>query len=124
MMDDPCKRIVLVVDDDEDIRESVSYALADEGYDVVTAKDGREAITILRSTPRPCVVLLDLMMPVMTGWQVVEWVRADRTLSDLPVVVVSAVAATAPAAATCVLQKPVALDPLLEAIARHCPHAS
>ncbi|MCU1282513.1 MAG: response regulator [bacterium] len=120
-VDDSCNRLVLVVDDDDDIRECVANALTDEGYVVITASDGREAIAVLESTPRPCVVLLDLMMPVMTGWQVVDWVRADDTLADLPLVVVSAVASSAPANATSVLQKPVALDPLLNAVARYCP---
>ena len=65
----PCGGI-LVVDDDPDIRDSLREVLEDEGYDVASVGNGREALDYLKqASPRPWVILLDLMMPVMDGWQ-------------------------------------------------------
>src|SRR5579862_4602951 len=60
---------ILIVDDDPDIRDSLKEVLEDEGYEVNGVANGREALDYLRKSPRPCVILLDLMMPVMDGWQ-------------------------------------------------------
>ena len=62
---------ILVVDDDAEIRESLSDLLSDEGHRVRAAANGKEALELLRQTPAPCMILLDLMMPVMNGWQFV-----------------------------------------------------
>lgn len=71
---------VLVVDDDAAIRHVIATALAEEGYEVVTATNGREALEQIH-TQRPSVVLLDLNMPVMNGWEVTDQVQT----SGLPV---------------------------------------
>lgn len=82
---------VLVVEDDDLIRESVVEYLQDHGFDTMMAADGREALEMLRAVGRkPCVVLLDLMMPIMDGRQFREEQLRDPEISQIPVVVVSA----------------------------------
>jgi CheY-like chemotaxis protein len=81
---------VLVVDDDQDIRETLAELLTDEGYLVESASNGREALTTLRNGVRPDVILLDLMMPVMDGYQFRDEQRADPLLASIPVIVITA----------------------------------
>lgn len=82
-------RAVLVVDDDVDIRSVVCELLTDEGYQVKTAVNGREALATL-STWRPDVILLDLMMPIMDGWTFLANQQSSRRLHRIPVIVMSA----------------------------------
>src|SRR5262245_36830107 len=72
---------VLVVEDDDGIRESIVEILRDEGYLVHEASNGREALEQLKDGQRPCVVLLDLMMPVMSGWQFLQEIQ-DTGMAD------------------------------------------
>jgi CheY-like chemotaxis protein len=81
---------LLLVEDDEAIRQSLGEALQDNGFEVATAGNGCEALGLLRSTPRPAAILLDLMMPVMDGWDFRQEQLADSELRDVPVVVVTA----------------------------------
>jgi len=84
-------RRVLVVEDDEDIRTTVSQLLQDEGYHVACAADGLEAMNWLRAAPElPQVILLDLMMPLMDGYQFRAEQRADGRLSNIPVLLMTA----------------------------------
>jgi CheY-like chemotaxis protein len=80
---------VMLVDDDPQLRHVVSMFFELEGYNVVQAKDGREAITLLAEYV-PDVILLDLMMPEVTGLEVVQHVRSMKNLKDIPVVVFTA----------------------------------
>jgi CheY-like chemotaxis protein len=84
-----CRGIV-VVDDDEAIRETTKLALELRGYVVLTAANGKEAFDLLGKIPPPCLILLDLMMPVMDGWGFVKALELDPKLEALPVVVVTA----------------------------------
>jgi len=79
---------ILLVDDDPDILESTQYLVEAEGYEVETARNGREALEKLTAR-KPDVILLDLMMPVMDGWQFVEELRKSPSAS-VPVIVLSA----------------------------------
>jgi CheY-like chemotaxis protein len=81
---------VLVVDDDEDIRESLAEAVELEGYDVRKASNGAEAIAMMKAA-LPDLLLLDLMMPGMNGWMVLDAMEADRRLAGVPVFIVTAV---------------------------------
>jgi len=81
---------VLVVDDDEALREALAESLRDGGFDVRCVADGREALDAMRAAPRPGLVLLDLMMPGLSGWQVLELMAREDALRDLPVVVLTA----------------------------------
>ncbi len=81
---------VLLVDDDQDIRESLSELLDASGYVVLQAENGQIALDVLKTTPRfPCVVLLDLSMPVLDGREFLRRRASDPILRDIPVVVVS-----------------------------------
>jgi CheY-like chemotaxis protein len=111
---------ILVVDDDEDIREFVSMALRLEDYPVETAAHGAEALRKVRQDP-PSLVLLDLMMPVMDGWKFVQTCRNEGLCQQVPVVVMSA-SARAQAAeelqAHAFLAKPFDLDELFQVVQR------
>ena len=80
-----------MVDDDPDIRDSLREVLEDEGYEVACVGNGREALDHLKTaSPRPCVILLDLMMPVMDGWQFRREQKQDADIADIPLVVITA----------------------------------
>jgi CheY-like chemotaxis protein len=119
---------VMVVDDDPDIREVLSDCLAMEGYAVVEAANGAEALSCLRRGVRPDLIVLDLMMPVMDGWRFGQELKHDPALSALPVLLTSAVndlerAAASIGARGC-LPKPFALSSFLDAVERHCRPAA
>jgi CheY-like chemotaxis protein len=107
---------VLVVDDDIAIRECLAEVLAIEGYDVREARNGREGLNALVNA-HPRVVVLDLMMPVMDGWQFLEEQKAMPDVARVPVVVTTACGAEPPEAA-CVLHKPFDMHVLLGIVAR------
>jgi CheY-like chemotaxis protein len=81
---------VLLVDDDPAILDAVSDFLSEEGFRVVVAPNGMDALRQLRAGLRPDVILLDVMMPVMDGWDFRALQLADPALRDIPVVVISA----------------------------------
>jgi CheY-like chemotaxis protein len=120
----PMGATVLIIDDDDALRETLGMILQDEGYKVDMAANGQEALTRLRSAPPPCLILLDLMMPVMSGWEFRVRQRQDPALCAIPVIVVSAVANSvermAALDATAYFKKPVDLDALLATVASHC----
>jgi CheY-like chemotaxis protein len=119
---------VLVVDDDDDLRETVEVLLRAHGHAVATAASGLEALAWLRHRAADtCVVLLDLMMPGMDGFALHSTMSADPVLSPIPVVVVTGAGVLArqrsdelPAD---VLHKPLDLSALLGAVRKHCPEA-
>lgn len=117
------KPLVFVVDDDDDTRSCVCAVLLEEGYEVVSAKNGREALEQLKKIARPNLVLLDLMMPVMSGWDVLDEIRSNPTLASLPVVVFTAAGEAGVndrALNRPVLRKPIDLDLLLEMVNKIC----
>jgi CheY-like chemotaxis protein len=121
----PCARLVLVIDDDDDIRETLADLLGDEGYQVVTAMNGADALDKLRAPQRirPCVILLDLMMPVMNGQQFYSLQQLDPELASIPIVVISAdgnVKQKAVPFGGEYLPKPVRIETVLGAVERHC----
>jgi CheY-like chemotaxis protein len=111
-------RRILVVDDDDEIREALSDVLTDEGYEVVGARDGYQALRFLREGQRPNAILLDLWMPVMDGWQLRHELLNDSKLSDIPVIVLTAVRDQRAQGLMVadVLTKPVQLERLLVAL--------
>src|SRR4051812_23576179 len=86
------QRSVLVVEDDRDIREALSDLLEMEGFKVYTAGNGKEALSVLKEISSPCVVLLDLFMPVMSGFEFLTAQSHDHIIATIPVIIVSAVA--------------------------------
>ena len=114
----PC---VLIVEDDEMLRRSLRDLLHDEGFAVAEAVNGRAALDYLRQEPAPSVILLDLMMPVMTGREFLEHQLRDAALAKIPVVVLSAVdEASRAVSAQEHLSKPFRIEELLAALSRYC----
>lgn len=111
---------VLVVEDDGDIRESLQGFLKQEGYDVMTAENGRDAIDRIEKK-KPGLVLLDLMMPVMNGWEFLEEKQHNKELAKIPVLVISAVPGS-----PCIpgalgfLKKPLDLNRLMDFVELYC----
>lgn len=115
------QRQILIVDDDQGIRDTLCLALELEGFQAAVAEHGEVALDYLKSHSKPNLVLLDLMMPVMNGWDFVQKVRDIPDLSNLPIVVVTAFGARAKGLAVQGhLEKPVELEALLSTVKRFC----
>ena len=114
---------ILVVEDDPDIRDLVDSVLSLEGYDVAQAANGQEALEFLQTHAAPGLMLLDMMMPVLSGPELLEIMEADPRLSGFPVIVISAIAelGSAPGVERFV-KKPVSNDMLKSLAAEYCPH--
>jgi CheY-like chemotaxis protein len=112
---------IFVVDDDLDLRETIGELLQDEGYETLLFQDGRGALALLRAGVRPSLILLDLMMPEMSGWQFREEQLRDEALRAIPVVVMTASRSfdRALLAASEVLLKPVGIGDILGAVERN-----
>jgi CheY-like chemotaxis protein len=114
---------ILVVDDDYDIRRSIGSALEDEGYSIALAENGAVGLQKLREGLRVKLILLDIMMPVLDGFEFCRAWKEDTSLRDIPVVIVSADGSTDQKARTCGatgwIRKPVQLDQLLDVAARY-----
>ena len=115
---------VLVVDDSEDVRETLSESLHVLGYEVALASNGLEALEVLAQDPKPGLILLDLLMPVMDGWEFRSRQKKDPSLSDIPTVVITADNNSKLNAqlmgAVQGLRKPVDWDELVEVVRKHC----
>ena len=111
---------LLVVDDDVELCESMADALTDAGYDPVTAGDGLRALLVFENGAAPKLILLDLMMPDMNGWQFREQQLRDQKMKDVPVVVMTASRDLRrhPVQADAFLFKPFTLEDLLEQVHR------
>lgn len=113
-------RGILVVEDDEDIRESIAEVLDIAGYRTLVAANGREALATLRTKPHPALILLDLTMPIMSGWEFRAAQLGDPLLARIPVVLLSAVASperrVIELRANAFLRKPVSLERLLAVV--------
>lgn len=124
-MESRCKT-VLIIEDDPDIRFLLSVALEANGCTVLQASNGKEGLELLqRPDIHPCLILLDLMMPVMTGWEFLNELQAEHRdiVAALPVYVISAVAEIGTeirSQASGFIKKPIDLDILLKIVSRHC----
>jgi CheY-like chemotaxis protein len=112
---------VLIVEDDKELREVLSEALELNGYSVVTAVEGQTALEAIERIDHLCLVLLDLLMPGMNGWDFLTEMRGRPKFATVPVVVHSSAPAVAPLGATRVLTKPLELDRLLDVVHEFCP---
>ncbi len=114
---------ILLVENDPDQREALAIALRQAGYDVETAANGLEALEAMRRR-RPCLVLLDMIMPVMSGWDFMVAVEREPGLAAVPTIILSATHAAMPrqvALGSAVLVgKPYDVDALIELVHRHC----
>jgi CheY-like chemotaxis protein len=118
------RELVMLVEDDDDLRENLAFFLDAAGVMVVTASDGREALKMLKAGTRPRLLVADLMMPGMDGWCLRKELLADPVLRAIPFVVLSGAMDVRQAAealgAVDALGKPVDLEKLLSLVARHC----
>jgi len=118
---------VLVIEDDADVREMVATLLKTRGYESAVCADGVEAFAQLYAGLWPCMILLDLMMPKMDGWQFMEQLRAVPAFSRIPVVVLSAYGSpegVRSLGAADYLRKPFDPDALVAAVEQYCSKAS
>ena len=120
---------ILLVEDDDDLRDALVGALADERYRVVGVANGREALDSLKTGPRPSLILLDLLMPVMNGWVFCERIRQDPELAKIPIVAMSGAASRDPQSPYFIdveafVSKPVHMDALLETLRRILPNGT
>ena len=113
----PAPPRVLIVEDDPDIRETLGEVLVSAGYETAEAANGLEALANARSAP-PDLIVLDLMMPVMDGWQFRSAQRRDPALAAIPVIVISASGPSSSIDADTFLEKPFPTDRLVAEIAR------
>jgi CheY-like chemotaxis protein len=111
---------VLVVEDEEELREMMREALELNGYAVATAQEGQEALEAIAGIDHLCLVLLDLLMPGMNGWEFFMKMRQRPELASVPVVVHSSAPNRAPDGVTRVLKKPVELERLLSIVGEYC----
>jgi CheY-like chemotaxis protein len=113
---------VLIVEDDADLRDMMAQLLNLEGFNAATVANGREALEYLQESDRPDVILLDLMMPVMDGWEFRRRQQADPSVSGVPVIVLSALDPTraADVNANAFLKKPLDFDRLLALVRSYC----
>jgi CheY-like chemotaxis protein len=109
---------LLIVDDEIAVRDTLTELLGTDGREIVTASDGQEALERLTEVPRPCLILLDLMMPRMNGWEFLERKSADRTIADIPTIVLSG--SGRPAGALHQLCKPVDVERLSALVDQYC----
>jgi DNA-binding response OmpR family regulator len=110
--------LILVVDDETDIRESLREVLEDEGYDVVVASDGQQGLLGARNC-RPCAVILDIIMPIMSGTEMYAVMQGDPELADIPVIISTSDPSRAPSGVL-IMKKPVDLSRLLAAVDALC----
>jgi CheY-like chemotaxis protein len=117
-------KMILYVEDEIDTRDAVTVVLEQEGFRVFGAANGQTALDYLRSNPPPCLILLDLMVPVMDGWQFMAVRARDPGLISIPVVIVSAHMSiqrqTTPLKAAGYLTKPIDMELLVATVRKYC----
>lgn len=115
---------ILIIEDEDDVRDLTAEALVEHGYTVEVAADGREGLAKLRATKQPCLILLDLMMPVMNGWEFRAAQLRDPCIASVPVIIFSGARhlkeKLAQLRVEASLSKPFRVDALLAAVRRYC----
>ena len=114
---------VLIVEDNQDIREALREVVTFEGYRVIEAENGRVALDLLNSgaISEPCLILLDLLMPEMNGWEFMELRRENDAIASIPTIIITAMKeGVLPQGAVKVIQKPIDLAELIAAIDGFC----
>jgi CheY-like chemotaxis protein len=109
---------LLIVEDEAATRDTLTELLGKDGREIVTASDGQEALERLTKVPRPCLILLDLMMPRMNGWEFLQRKAADPLIANIPTIVLSG--SGRPAGAVHQLAKPVDVERLMALIDQYC----
>ena len=111
---------ILIIDDDLDICNAISLVLERDGFSVAKAANGKDGLALLAQLdPKPCLVLLDLWMPEMNGWDFYEHMRCDPELRSIPVIVMTAYGKREQSSLKW-LRKPIDMETLLEAVHSSC----
>jgi CheY-like chemotaxis protein len=113
-------RSILIVEDDIDQLDALSNVLELAGYSTRCAQNGKEALDVLRTPPSPAIILLDLNMPVMNGWQFLAQKRSDPALVKVPVVAISGASTERPQGVAGFLRKPISPPAFLKVIRGYC----
>jgi CheY-like chemotaxis protein len=118
-------RKILVVEDDQAIREVLTEVLRFEGFEAFGAANGREALNLLEAEDVPSLIILDLMMPVMNGWEFLDHIHQTPRLATIPVIVASAGLSrpNGPEIEVDFMRKPIDLDEFIERVRKHLPAA-
>lgn len=125
MVKESCCQSILVVEDDDDIRSAIVDLLETEGYSTESAVNGKDALEKLSIIPKPCLVLLDMMMPIMNGREFLDTVMKDSHLAPIPVLIVSAVAdKTNTQGSVGFLKKPIDIEVVLKVVGQYCDSVS
>jgi CheY-like chemotaxis protein len=114
------KHTLLIVEDEEDLREMLRDALERRGFNVVTAANGQEALAAIPQIEHVCLVLLDLFMPEMNGWDFFDALKAKDAWQEIPVIITTSAPNRAPVGATRVLTKPLSLDRVVSTVQEFC----
>ena len=119
--------LIVIVEDDESIREVLQLAMELEGYEVRTANNGEEAFSLLKELKVPCLILTDLMMPRMNGYEFIELASQTHTIASIPIVIVSGTpnesevkVMTESGKIKGLIKKPISLDYLMSIVHEHC----
>lgn len=120
---DGSRKHILIVEDDRDLRETLREALELEGYAAVSVENGRAALRHLANGAKPCMILLDLMMPVMDGWAFRQELLKDPSLAAIPVIVMTAstAARASTVASQAILYKPLHMGRVIDVVQEYCP---
>src|SRR5437762_12575360 len=113
------KSKILIIDDNQDVLSVLSLLLEMQGFSVRTAQDGLEGLDRMKTDEHISIVLLDLCMPVMDGWEFLRRKTNDPRVAEIPVIVISAVSPDSLDGVQAVLRKPVDLEALIDAVRRH-----
>src|SRR5438128_12640939 len=111
---------VLVVEDDVRALDALTELLEASGYSVLRAQNGQEALEATKCSPPPKLILLDLSMPVMDGWEFLRHQRREPSIASIPVIVITALVSAIPAGAKALLTKPINVNRLLSLVERYC----
>ena len=111
---------LLIIEDDEAARTALGDIFDYEGYPVALCSNGREALDYLHHQPLPALIILDLQMPVMNGWQFCRERRKDAALASVPVIVITAFQSPGDLEVDEVMKKPIDLDHLLDTVRHYC----
>jgi CheY-like chemotaxis protein len=119
-----CAQLVMLVEDEDDVREVLRECLEMRGYEVVEARNGRVAVEYLaRGGAHPCLIVLDLIMPIMDGWEVLETLARNAAWAEIPVVISTSVLDRVPENRP-LLPKPVSLADFLRTVEKSCGRAT
>ncbi len=111
---------ILLIEDEDELRDSMREALELNGYVVIAVRDGQEALDELDRIEQLCLVLLDLIMPRVNGWDFFAKMREHTVLAAVPVIVHSSTPRQAPIGVTRVLAKPLRFDQLIATVREYC----